>query len=62
MVQIQIPFATVSSAGADLSDPKNDLVNYFLHIDMQPIVNVVERRIVIVAPMDMEHLCFFLIS
>lgn len=43
MGQIQIPFSTVSSAGADLSDPKNDLVNYFLHIDMQPIVNVVEK-------------------
>ena len=43
MVQIQIPFSAVSSAGAYLSDPKNDLVNYFLHIDMQPIVNVVEK-------------------
>jgi len=43
MGEIQIPFATVSSAGADLADPENDLVNYFLTIDMQPIVNVVER-------------------
>jgi hypothetical protein len=43
MGEIQIPFEMVSSAGADLVDPENDLVNYFLTIEMQPIVHVVER-------------------
>ena len=43
MGEIQIPFSTVSSAGSDLVDPKNDLVNYFLAIEMQPIDHVVER-------------------
>ena len=43
MVKIQILFATISSSGADLANPENDLVNYFLTIDMHPIVNVVER-------------------
>jgi hypothetical protein len=45
MGEIQIPFKTVSSAGADLVDPENDLVNYFLGIEMQPIVRVVERAV-----------------
>ena len=43
MGEIQIPFTTVCSAGADLVDPENDLVNYFLTIEMQPIVHAVER-------------------
>jgi hypothetical protein len=43
MGEIQIPFPTVSSAGSELVDPENDLVNYFLAIEMQPIAHVVER-------------------
>jgi len=43
MGEIQIPFPTLSSAGVDLVDPENDLVNYFLAIEMQPLVHVVER-------------------
>jgi hypothetical protein len=31
MGEIQIPFVTISSAGADPADPENDLVNYFLN-------------------------------
>lgn len=42
MGEIQIPFRTISSAGADLADPKNDLVNYFVNIDIEPIAPVVE--------------------
>jgi len=42
---MQIPFKTVSSAGSDLVDPENDLVTYFLGIEMQPIVRVVERAV-----------------
>jgi len=38
---IQIPFATVSSASADLCDPENDLVNYFVEINTRPIEKVV---------------------
>lgn len=40
---IQIPFATISSASADLCDPENDLVNYFVEIDTQPIEKVVSQ-------------------
>ena len=43
MGEIQIPFGTISSAAADLADPENDLVNYFLSIDTQPIATVVEK-------------------
>ena len=43
MGEIQIPFGTISSAAADLADPENDLVNYFLSIDTQPIVAVVGK-------------------
>ena len=43
MGEIQIPFVTISSAGADLADPKNDLVNYFLGIDIQPVASVIAR-------------------
>lgn len=43
MGEIQIPFAPISSAGADLADPENDLVNYFLSIDIQPIASVITR-------------------
>ena len=43
MGEIQIPFETVSSARANLSDPENDLVNYFLSIDIQPIATVVSK-------------------
>ena len=43
MGEIQIPFPTLSSAGVDLVDPENDLVNYFLAIEIQPIAHVVER-------------------
>jgi hypothetical protein len=38
---IQIPFGVISSAGADLADPENDLVNYFLSIDTQRIAAVI---------------------
>ena len=41
MGDIQIPFATISSAGADLADPENDLVAYLLSIDTQPIASVI---------------------
>jgi len=41
MGELQIPFRVTSSAGADLADPQNDLVNYFLSIDMQPIAAVI---------------------
>ncbi len=41
MGEIQIPFPTISSAGSDLSDPENDLVNYFLNIDTEPIAAVI---------------------
>ena len=41
MGEIQIPFGVISSAGADLADPENDLVNYFLSIDTQPIAAVI---------------------
>jgi hypothetical protein len=41
MGELQIPFRVTSSAGADLADPENDLVNYFLSIDMQPIAAVI---------------------
>lgn len=43
MGEIQIPFAMISSAGADLADPENDLVNYFLSIDTQPVADVIAR-------------------
>ena len=43
MGEIQIPFETVSSATADLADPENDLVNYFINIDIHPIATVVKR-------------------
>jgi len=43
MGEIQIPFGAVSSAAADLADRENDLVNYFLGIDTQPIATVVAR-------------------
>jgi hypothetical protein len=43
MGEIQIPFGAVSSAAADLADRENDLVNYFLAIDTQPIATVVAR-------------------
>ena len=43
MGEIQIPFATIPSAGADLVDPENDLVAYFLSIDTQPIASVIAR-------------------
>ena len=45
MGEIQIPFGTISSAAADLADRKNDLVNYFLSIDTQPIATVVETAL-----------------
>jgi hypothetical protein len=41
MGEIQIPFGTISSAAADLADPGNDLVNYFLSIDTRPIASVI---------------------
>ena len=41
MGEIQIPFGVISSAGADLADPENDLVNYFLSIDTRPIAAVI---------------------
>ena len=50
MGEIQIPFETVSSAGADLSDPENDLVNYFLNIDITPIATVVSKAFGIRGP------------
>ena len=50
MGEIQIPFVTISSAGADLRDPKNDLVNYFLSIDTQPIASVIARAFSIRGP------------
>jgi hypothetical protein len=43
MGEIQIPFGVISSAGADLADPENDLVNYFLSIDTRPIAAVITR-------------------
>jgi len=43
MGEIQIPFGAISSAAADLADPENDLVNYFLNIDTQPIATVIEK-------------------
>ena len=43
MGEIQIPFGAVSSAAADLADRENDLVNYFLAIDTQPIGTVVAK-------------------
>jgi hypothetical protein len=43
MGDIQIPFLTISSAGEDLANPKNDLVAYFLSIDTQPIAAVIAR-------------------
>lgn len=50
MGEIQIPFEMVSSAGADLSDPENDLVNYFLSIDIKPIATVVSKAFGIRGP------------
>ena len=41
MGEMQIPFGVISSAGADLADPENDLVNYFLSIDTQRIAAVI---------------------
>ena len=41
MGEIQIPFRVICSAVADLTDPDNDLVNYFLSIDTQPIAAVI---------------------
>ena len=43
MGEIQIPFRVISSAGADLADPENDLVNYFLSIDTWPIATVLAK-------------------
>ncbi len=43
MGEIQIPFETVCSAGADFADPENDLVKYFLSIDLQSIASVIAR-------------------
>jgi hypothetical protein len=45
MGEIQIPFGAVSSAAADLADRENDLVNYFLTVDTQPIATVVARAL-----------------
>jgi hypothetical protein len=50
MGEIQIPFEMVSSAGADLSDPENDLVNFFLSIDIKPIATVVSKAFGIRGP------------
>ena len=41
MGEIQIPFGVITSAGADLADSENDLVNYFLSIDTRPIAAVI---------------------
>ena len=41
MGEIQIPFGAISSAAADLADPENDLVNYFLSIDTRPTAAVI---------------------
>lgn len=43
MGEIQIPFRAISSAGEDLNDPKNDLVNYFVNINIEPIAAAVEK-------------------
>ena len=41
MGEIQIPFGVISSAGADLADLQNDLVNYFVSIDTGPVAAVI---------------------
>ena len=41
MGEMQITFGVISSAGADLVDPENDLVNCFLSIDTRPIPTVI---------------------
>lgn len=43
MGEIQIPFATISSASADLCDPENALVNYFLQIDTPHIEAIISK-------------------
>jgi len=43
MGEMQIPFGAISSAGADLADPDNDLVSYFLGVDPQPIASVIAK-------------------
>jgi len=43
MGEIQIPFETVSGAGADFVDPENNLVNFFLSINIKPIATVVSK-------------------
>lgn len=43
MGRIQIPLPTISRASVDLGDPENDLVNYFVEIDIQPIERIISK-------------------